>query len=56
VLRAGPLTLDVGPWSATAPSATILVLSAMAIFAFYAARAAQPMFGTVSTRQASGPT
>jgi hypothetical protein len=54
LLLAGPLTLDVGHWSATASNATILLLSAMAIFAFYAARAGQPVFGTVAPRQASG--
>jgi serine/threonine-protein kinase len=56
LLLAGPMTLDVGHWSATASNATILLLGAMAVFAFYAARAGQPVFGGAAARQALGPT
>jgi hypothetical protein len=50
------MTLDVSHWSATASNGTIVLLGGIAIFAFYASRAGQPLFGTVSTRQALGPT
>jgi hypothetical protein len=56
LLLAGPMTLDVSHWSATASNGTIVLLGGIAIFAFYASRAGQPLFGTVSTRQALGPT
>ena len=42
-----PLTLDVTHWSATSSNQTIALVVALALFAFYAARAGQPMFGTI---------
>jgi len=40
-----PLTLAFNHWSAGGSSETILLFSALAIFAFYASRAGQPLFG-----------
>jgi hypothetical protein len=45
LLLAGPMTLDVSHWSATASNGTIVLLGAIAIFAFYASRAGQPLLG-----------
>ena len=40
-----PLTLDVTHWSAGGSSETIVLFAALAIFAFYASRAGQPLLG-----------
>ena len=43
-----PLTLDVTHWSAGGSSETITLFVASAIFAYYASRAGQPLFGKLS--------
>src|SRR5262249_48177711 len=40
-----PLTLDVTHWSAGASNQTMGLIVALALFAFYASRAGQPLFG-----------
>lgn len=48
VLQVVPLTLQVGHWSATGSNQTIGLLVALTLFAFYASRAGQPLFGTIA--------
>jgi len=47
VLEAVPMTLDVSHWSATASNWTVALLGGLALAGFYAARAGQPLFGSV---------
>ncbi len=47
LLLSAPLTLNVSHWSAPASNATLAMLVAFALFAFYASRAGQPLLGTV---------
>jgi hypothetical protein len=44
-----PLRPDPSHWAATGGNWTLGILIALACFAFYASRAGQPLFGTVST-------
>ncbi|HYM26198.1 MAG TPA: protein kinase, partial [Vicinamibacterales bacterium] len=50
VLTRAPMTLDVGEWYAAPSNWTMLALSALAAFAFYAARAGQPLFGRLEPK------
>jgi hypothetical protein len=43
-----PMTFHVAHWSATASNWTFAIVIALTIFAFYAARAGQPLFGSLS--------
>ncbi len=47
ILVATPMTLEMNHWSATASNATIALLVGLALFAFYASRAGQPLLGAV---------
>jgi serine/threonine protein kinase len=47
VLNRVPMTADVSHWSAAASNLSLLLLVAIACFAFYASRAGQPLFGAV---------
>src|SRR5258708_27737915 len=47
VITRMPLTLDVGEWYATPSNWTLAGLTALAAFAFYAARAGQPLLGNL---------
>jgi uncharacterized membrane protein YedE/YeeE len=47
ILETMPLTLDVSHWSAAASNWTLAVLIGLALFGFYAARAGQPLFGSI---------
>jgi hypothetical protein len=40
------MTFDVSHWSATASNWTIAIVIVLTLFAFYAARAGQPLFGS----------
>jgi len=45
-----PLTLHVRHWSATSSNQTMALFIALAVVAFYASRAGQPLFGTLEPR------
>jgi hypothetical protein len=45
VLYGVPFTLDVSHWSAVPSNWSIVLLAALAMFAFYASRAGMPLFG-----------
>lgn len=47
LLRNVPMMGDVSHWSAAAGNWTLAALIALALFGFYAARAGQPLFGTI---------
>jgi hypothetical protein len=49
LLLATPFTLNVGAWSAAASNATLALLVGLSVFAFYASRGRQPLFGALST-------
>jgi hypothetical protein len=42
-----PIVRDTSHWSAAAGNWTLAVVAALTCFGFYAARAGQPLFGTV---------
>ena len=48
LLLATPMTLHLGHWSAASSSAVLALLVGLTLFAFYAARGRQPLFGTLS--------
>jgi hypothetical protein len=47
ILEDTPLTLSLSHWTATTANLALAVVLAVACFAFYAARAGQPLFGTL---------